>query len=64
MPKESIGALWLNETKDGEKFFSGHINNVKVVVFKNRYKDKPTKPDYRVFESTPREAEDKEQVPF
>ena len=56
--KESIGALWLNESQAGKKYMSGTITiggvTQKVVVFRNTYKEEPKHPDYRVYESTPR----------
>jgi len=46
-----MGALWLN-VKQGtsEKYLTGHINNEKVIVFKNKFKEEnPKAPDYRVY---------------
>ena len=46
-----LGALWVN-TKQGsnEKYLTGHINDEKVIVFKNKFKDEnPKAPDFRVY---------------
>ena len=46
-----IGALWLN-VKQGtsEKYLTGHINNEKVIVFKNKFKEEnPKAPDFRIY---------------
>jgi uncharacterized protein (DUF736 family) len=53
--EKSIGALWLNESKKGNKYMSGNVEiqgvKHKIVVFKNNYKDDDKKPDYRIFPS-------------
>jgi hypothetical protein len=46
-----LGALWIN-VKPGtnDKYLTGHINNEKVIVFKNKFKDEnPKAPDFRVY---------------
>lgn len=46
-----IGALWVN-IKQGskDKYLTGQINNEKVILFKNKYKDEnPKAPDFRVY---------------
>ena len=54
----NIGALWLKESKKGNKFMSGVVElggeKYNIVVFKNTYKEKENHPDYRIFESKPR----------
>ena len=58
---ESIGALWLNESKDGKKYFSGIVtiggDTHKIVVFKNNYKEEDKHPDYKIYPSKPRDGE-------
>jgi len=58
-PKSSnlkkIGALWLGTGKNGSKFMSGRIElsedeELRVLVFKNGFKEKPSQPDYVVYE--------------
>lgn len=54
--KRECGALWLKESSS-QKYFSGHVKVddygeeklLKVVVFKNNYKDKDTHPDFRIY---------------
>jgi hypothetical protein len=57
-PKNSdlkkIGALWIGNGKNG-KFMSGRIElsddeELRVLVFKNGYKEKPSQPDYVIYE--------------
>ncbi len=57
--KKPIGALWLKESKKGERFFSMQveIDGVKhsFVGFKNKFKEEAdNKPDYKIFVSEPR----------
>jgi len=55
--QQSIGALWLNESKSGNKYMAGNVEidgvKTKIVVFKNSYKDDEKKPDYRIYLSQP-----------
>lgn len=55
-----IGALWINEGRNG-KFMSGRIElaedaAIRILVFKNGFKDEPNQPDYIIYE--PESAED------
>jgi uncharacterized protein (DUF736 family) len=46
-----IGALWVN-VKQGtsEKYLTGHINDEKIIVFRNKFKEENAKaPDFRVY---------------
>ena len=65
-----IGALWVN-VKQGtsEKYLTGHINDEKIIVFRNKFKEENAKaPDFRVYKQSdmvdgkPRE-EKKEEDP-
>ncbi len=49
--KREIGALWVKTSADEKtKFFTGEIDGRKVVVFKNKHKDKnPKGPDLRIY---------------
>jgi len=55
MKDNSIGALWINEGKNG-KFMAGKITIegiiTPIVIFKNKYKNADNHPDYRIFTST------------
>ena len=57
--EDSIGALWLNESKKGNKYMSGNIEidgvKHKILIFKNT-KTKDEQPDYRIFAQTPRDS--------
>ena len=46
-----LGALWVNTKQgSGEKYLTGHINDEKVIVFKNKFKEEnPKAPDFRVY---------------
>ena len=41
--------LWINESSNGEKHFSGKIGNAKVLIFKNKYKKADNHPEYKLF---------------
>ena len=54
-----LGALWLNvNQKTNEKYLTGHINNEKVIMFKNKFKDdNPKAPDFRIYKQKDQEAQ-------
>ena len=52
---KKIGALWLGTGKAGTKFMSGRIeidddNEIRLLVFKNGYKEASKHPDYIIYE--------------
>jgi len=49
--KESIGA-WKNQTKDGKEVIKFSINGQRYNMWVNSYKDKPSQPDYKIYEDT------------
>ena len=53
-----IGALWLKETKDGKKYFSGVLEDlrgeIRIAIFKNDRKEKDNQPDYQIIVSEER----------
>lgn len=56
-----VGALWIGEGRNG-KFMSGRIElsegqEVKILVFKNNYKDQSKHPDYIIYEPESKEEE-------
>jgi hypothetical protein len=45
-----LGGLWVNETKAGEKYFSGKLSpTTNVLIFKNKYKESEKHPDYIMY---------------
>lgn len=57
--EDRIGALWIKQTRDNSEYMSGEVEiggeKVKLVVFRNGYKDADNKPDYVIYKSRPRE---------
>lgn len=54
-----VGALWISEGRNG-KFMSGRIeleegHEVRLLVFKNNYKEESKHPDYIIYEPETRE---------
>ncbi len=53
-----IGALWLRETKDGKKYMSGVLEDIRgeirIAVFRNDRKEKENHPDYQIIVSEER----------
>tara|TARA_B100000965_G_C19503960_1_gene718753 strand:- start:62 stop:298 length:237 start_codon:yes stop_codon:yes gene_type:complete len=52
MPRENqekLSGLWLNETKNGQKYFSGKNDGFKYTIFKNGFKEKDSQPDYILY---------------
>ncbi len=41
-----LTGLWLNESKSGDKYFSGNIGAAKLLIFKNTRKEADNQPDY------------------
>ena len=66
-----LSGLWLNESKAGEKYFSGSLGtNGKLLVFKNGKKEKESDPDYSLY-LVPKPAkqevgatEERDELPF
>ena len=57
--KQSIGGVWVKESKAGERFISMQIDingqKVNLVGFKNKYKEEGGKqPDYKLYVSEPK----------
>lgn len=40
--------LWEKKDKNGETFMVGSLGGVSLMVFKNRFKEKETHPDWRI----------------
>ena len=58
MDNNKIGALWINE-KNGKKYMSGSVEingqAIRIVVFKNNYKEQDKHPDYNIMLSQPQQ---------
>lgn len=58
MANNSIGALWIKQSKSGTEFMSGYIEingqKIDIVVFKNDKGDNDRKPDWKILRSQPR----------
>ena len=50
-----IGALWVRSTKEGVKYMSGVLNDLRgeisIAIFKNDRKEKENQPDYNIIVS-------------
>lgn len=62
-----IGALWLKEAKDGKKYMSGVLEDIRgeirIAVFRNDRKEKDSHPDYQIVLSEERkERSESDQV--
>ena len=62
----NIGALWVKQSQKGD-FFTGRITTdsgeeIKIVVFKNNYKNNEKQPDYTILKA--REQEQQNNVEF
>ncbi len=55
----NVCGLWLNESKNGEKYFSGSLGNMNVLIFKVKEKKSEKSPDYTLC-IAPREQKDKQ----
>lgn len=68
---KEAGAFWSRKSKSGNSFLSGSFKTasgeeVKVMIFKNSYKEKGSKqPDYRAYfdTSTPQQSGETTQTP-
>tara|TARA_R100000781_G_scaffold72836_1_gene45521 strand:- start:253 stop:483 length:231 start_codon:yes stop_codon:yes gene_type:complete len=48
--QEKLSGLWVNETKNGQKYFSGKNDGFKYTIFKNGFKEPESKqPDYILY---------------
>ena len=54
----AIGALWKSKDKDGKTYLSGKMGDARLLVFENKFKEKDSQPDFRVYVTAPRKRED------
>lgn len=56
-----IGALWLGRTRRGDGMMSGRIElsdgEIRILVFKNNYKENESHPDYIIYEPESRDEQ-------
>jgi hypothetical protein len=57
--KPSYGALWAKK-KDGKEYYTGKVNGVSVVVFRNFNKKSDSHPDFHIYESFSQEQKAQE----
>ena len=63
--EREIGALWKREGRN-QKYLTGKVKQAdgseqQVVIFSNKNKTKDNQPDFRVYKSEPRQAEESTQ---
>ena len=58
----NIGSLWLKESNEGKKYFSGNIQSpflpdgeMHIAIFKNENKTNDNQPDYFIVWNKPKE---------
>jgi len=65
MPRENqekLSGLWLNETKDHQKYMSGKSDGFKYTIFKNGFKEpESNQPDYILYREP---AEQQQNAPY
>ena len=61
--REKLSGLWINQTKNGETYFSGKSDGIKYVIFKNGFKEKENQPDYNLYKEVV-EPQKPEDMPF
>jgi len=65
---EKIGALWINQDKNGNDYMTGTIGGKKVIIFSNKYKKESKHPDWLVYPHQQRDElppeKDESEVPF
>ena len=45
-----LSGMWINESKSGEKFFSGNLGSGRIVLLKNTFKEEGNnEPDYNLY---------------
>ena len=51
---DKLGALWQKEDKNGNTYFSGTINDIKITVFANGFKTEDKHPDFIIMRAKER----------
>lgn len=59
MSNRRIGSLWLRQSKEGKKYYSGVLQDLRgdinIVIFPNDRKEKESQPDFAILLSEPKE---------
>lgn len=45
-PMLDLGGLWINESQSGNKYMTGYLGNLKIMIFRNKFKTEDKHPDY------------------
>ena len=48
-PMIEIAAVWQNQSKNGETYFSGYFGRSRLLIFKNKSKQADNHPDWRIY---------------
>lgn len=61
-----LSGLWLNESKNGNKYMIGYLGENRLMVFKNQFKERENQPDYIIYIVPPKKisSSDDQSVPF
>lgn len=57
-----LTALWQNNTKNGEIYYSGYLGATKVLVFANKFKKGPKDPSHRVYLTKKEDRQQQQQA--
>ena len=52
----SIGAIWIKSTKNGDKYYSVNFNGEWYNIFKNTNKTDPKQPDFKILKSEKKDS--------
>lgn len=44
-----LGGLWQNTSKKGEKYLVGYLGNLRLIIFKNKYKKEEKHPSHIMY---------------
>lgn len=63
-PKIRFAALWSNTSQDGKTtYLSGPLGDVRLLIFPNGYKQKPTDPDFIAYVTERQRRQDQTTTP-
>lgn len=44
-----LGGLWQNTSKKGEKYLVGYLGNLRLIIFRNKYKEEDKHPSHIMY---------------